>query len=87
MRIRAITLGIRLDPVTLAEDVAAAGTFLGEAAAAFRAAGLPVDTLRLTTQPLAAVVSTPAAIAPLAEQLVTTARQVGIGRASCRERV
>jgi uncharacterized protein (UPF0210 family) len=78
VRIRAITLGIRLDPVTVAEDVAAAGTFLGEAAAAFQAAGFLVDTLRLTTQPLAAAVPTPAAIAPLAEQLVTTARQAGI---------
>lgn len=78
MRLRAVTLGVSLDPATLETTVHESGAFLARAATAFRDGGFEVDTTRLTTQPVDQAIDSPAALVVHARRLEAAATAAGI---------
>ncbi|MCS6801693.1 MAG: DUF711 family protein [Chloroflexota bacterium] len=82
MRLRAITLGISITPQTLETTVAKSAAFLARSAAAFRAGGFEVDTLRLTTQPVDEALDDPGALVELARRLEAAALAAGVDYAA-----
>ncbi|MFN8534662.1 MAG: DUF711 family protein [Dehalococcoidia bacterium] len=82
MRIRAITLGIPMNPAGVEAQVEAAGAFLARAAIAFRSGGFEVDTLRLTTQPVDQVLTSPTDLAGYGTALAQAATRAGIDYAA-----
>jgi uncharacterized protein (UPF0210 family) len=78
VRLRALTLGVSLDPTALETTVIESGAFLARAATTFRDRGFDVDTTRLTTQPVDQAIAGPAALVDCARRLEAVASAAGI---------